>query len=420
MSEAVTLKLKYGTGYQTVSIPAGNIMDILEPEDLPAVASPEEEVKRALREPIGSLPLSDLAKGARNVFILCSDITRPSPSRLLVPPILEELGRGGVSDKQITIVFGLGYHRSHSAEEMKRLVGESVFDRVKCIDHDRNNCIFLGTSSRGTPIWVFEPVSKADLIIATGNLEFHYMAGYSGGDKGLMPAVCSKETIQANHSMMFQEGAASGRIEGNPIREDIEEIGGIAGVKFIVNAVLNSGNQIVKVVAGDRIKAHRAGCSYIDRMYKRTIPQKADIVISSAGGHPKDINLYQAQKAFENASYAVRDGGIIILLARCGEMLGEKTFQDWMTRAVSPDDPVRWIQEEFVLGAHKAAVICRVLQKKKAFLVSDLPVELAEKCFFHPAVSVEEALNQALRELGAGAKVLVMPYANSTVPYVAG
>lgn len=418
MSESINLKLKYGTDYHAVSVPAKNIMGILEPEDLPGVPEPHEEVKRSLREPIGSPPFSELVQGKSNIVILCSDITRPSPSHLLVPPLLEEITQAGISDNQITVVFGLGYHRPHTAEEMKKLVGENVFKRVRCIDHNRNNCVFLGKSSRGTPIWVFEPVAGADLIIATGNLEFHYMAGYSGGDKGLMPAVCSKDTIQANHAMMFLPGATSGRIDGNPIREDIEEIGRFAGVKFIVNAVLNSGNQVVKVVTGDPIKAHREGCQYIDRMYKRTIPQQADIVVSCAGGHPKDINLYQAQKAFENASYAVRDGGIIILLARCGEMLGEANFQDWMMRAASPDDPVKWIQEEFVLGAHKAAVICKVLQKKKAYLVSEMPAELVKKCFFQPAASVEEALKKALDEIGHAARILVMPFANSTVPYV--
>ncbi len=156
----------------------------------------------------------------------------------------------------------------------------------------------------------------------------------------------------------------------------------------------------------------------MDKMYKRQIPHRADIVICSSGGYPKDINLYQAQKGFENASYAVRDGGIIILLAECGELLGEPLFEEWMLRATSPDDPVKWIQEKFILGAHKAAVICQVLQKKKAYLISAIPEDMVRKCFFEPAKSVEEALQKALEELGQDAKILVMPYANVTVPFV--
>ncbi|MFZ5754348.1 MAG: nickel-dependent lactate racemase [Bacillota bacterium] len=418
MSEVTNIKLKYGNDYHTVSVPTKNIMDIIIPEDLPGVPDQMEEVRRALREPIESEPLSVLAKGKENVVILCSDITRPSPSYLLVPPILEELNTAGVTDDKITVVFGLGYHRPHTEEEKKKLIGEEVYRRVKCIDHDRNNCVYLGQSSRGTPIWVFEPVAKTDLIIGTANLEFHYKAGYSGGDKALMPGVCSKETIQANHVMMIRPGTMPGKADGNPMREDIEEIGRIAGVKFIVNPVLNSNKEIVKCVAGHPVKAHREGCKYIDMMYKRSIPEKADIVICCPGGHPKDINLYQAQKGFENASYAVKDGGIIILFAKCGEMLGEKTFEDWMFRATSVDDPVNWIQEEFVLGAHKAVVICLVLQKKKAYLISDIPDDITRKCFFEPAKSVEEALEKALAKMGPEAKILVMPYANSTLPFV--
>lgn len=418
MDERIPVRLKYGSSYLTVEVPRARIMDILEPEDLPGVDEPLEEVRRSQLNPIGSKPLSELAKGKENVFIICSDITRPAPSHLLVPPILEELNKAGVRDNQITLVFALGYHRGHSEAEQKKLVSEAVWQRIKCLDHDRNNCINLGQSSRGTPIDVFEPVTKADLIVATGNLELHYFAGYSGGDKALMPGVCSKATVQANHSMLFDPKARSGIIEGNPIREDIEEIGRRAGVAFIVNAVLNSRNEIVVCVAGDPIKAHREGCQYIDRMYKRKIPRQADIVICSAGGHPKDINLYQAQKAFENASYAVKDGGIIILAARCQELLGETTFDQWMRGAESIDDPIRRIQAEFVLGAHKAAVICQVLKDKKAYLISDMPDELTRKCFFTPADSVEEALDMALQEMGEEARVLIMPFANSTVPQV--
>lgn len=418
MSEYTEIKLKYGTDYRKVSIPTKNILDIIIPEDLPAASDQLEEVRRSLREPIASEPLSVLAKGKENVVILCSDITRPSPSYLLVPPILEELNAAGVDDDKITIVFGLGYHRPHTVEEMKKLVGEEVYNRVKCIDHDRNNCVYMGDTSRGTPVWLFEPVAKADFIIGTGNLEFHYKAGYSGGYKALMPGVCSKESVQANHVMMIQPGTMPGKADGNPMREDIEEAGKIGGMKFLVNAVLDSNKDIVKCVAGDPIKAHREGAKYIDMMYKRPIPQKADIVLCCPGGHPKDINLYQAQKGFEHASYAVKDGGIIILFAKCDEMLGEATFEDWMIRAKSPDDPVKWIQEEFVLGAHKAVVYCMVLQKKKAYLVSEMPDNLAKKCFFDPAKSVEEALEKALDEMGSDAKILVMPYANSTLPYV--
>ena len=412
------VELKYKSSYVDVDIPDKNLYAVLNPEDLPGVEDPFREVRNALDNPIGSIPLKEMAKGKKNVVILASDITRPSLSHILVPPIIEELKEAGVEYDNITVVFGLGYHRKHTEEEKKKLVGEEVYSKVRCIDHDINDCVYLGTTKRGTPVEVFRPVAEADLIIATGNLEFHYKAGYSGGDKALLPGVCSKRTIETNHVMMIKPGTMPGRAEGNPMREDIEEAGRIAGVNFIVNAVLNSHKEIVKVVAGDPVKAHREGAKYIDKMYKRNIEEKVDVVIASCGGFPKDINLYQAQKGLGNAGYAVKDGGSIILLAECREGLGEPTFEDWMLRAKTPHDCVEWIQEEFKLGAHKAAVICMVLERVKVYLISELDENLVRNIFFIPARSAQQALDDALREYGEEAKVLVLPYANSTLPYV--
>lgn len=413
-----TVKLKYMSSYVDVDIPDKNLYAVLNPEDLPGVIDPFREVREALDKPIESIPLKEMAKSKKNVVILASDITRPSPSHILVPPIVEELKEAGVEYSDITVVFGLGYHRQHTEEEKKKLVGEEVYSKVRCIDHDINDCVYLGTTKRGTPVEVFRPVAESDLLIATGNLEFHYKAGYSGGDKALLPGVCSKKTIETNHVMMIRPGTMPGRAQGNPMREDIEEAGRIAGVDFIVNAVLNSHKEIVKVVAGDPVKAHREGAKYIDKMYKRNIEEKVDVVVASCGGFPKDINLYQAQKGLENASYAVRDGGSIILLAECREGLGEATFEDWMLRAKTPHDCVEWIQQEFKLGAHKAAVICMVLERVKVYLISALDDNLVKDIFFIPAKSAQQALDTALKEYGEEAKVLVLPYANSTLPYV--
>lgn len=410
--------LNYGKSQKILSIPKQNLFDILSPMNLDKVKDDIEEVKNALDNPIDSISLKEMAKDKKNIVILASDITRPSPSHILLPPIIEELIEVGVDYNDITIVFGLGYHRKHTEEEKRRLVGNKIYEKVKCIDHDIDDCVHIGTTKRGVPIEVFRPVVDNDLLIATGNLEFHYKAGYSGGDKALHPGVCSKRTIEINHKMMIQPGTMPGKADGNPMREDIEEAGRIAGVDFIVNAVLNDNKQIVKVVAGDPIKAHREGTKYIDKMYKRKIKEKVDIVVASCGGYPKDINLYQAQKGLENASFAVKDGGTIILLAECQDGLGEKTFEEWMLKAASPHDPVEWIKKDFILGAHKAAFVCAVLEKAKVYLISSLDEEFIKNIFFKYAVSVQAAFDETLSDCGKNAKVLVLTNANSTVPYV--
>lgn len=411
-------ELKYIDSTACVEVPDKNLVGALLPEDLPCADDPMQEVRNALNNPVESLPLKELAKGKKNVVILASDITRPSPSYLLVPPIVDELKEAGLSYDNITVVFGLGYHRKHTEEEKKTLVGEYVYNNVKCLDHDIDDCVYMGTTSRGTPVEVFRPVKEADFVIATGNLEFHYKAGYSGGNKALLPGVCSKKCIETNHVMMIKPGTMPGRAEGNPMREDIDEAGTIANIGFMVNAVLDSHKHVVKVVAGHPIKAHRIGTDYIDKMYKRVLDEKVDIVVATCGGYPKDINLYQAQKGLENASYAVKDGGSIILLAECREGLGEELFEEWMMKAKSPHEPVEWIQKDFRLGAHKAAVICMVLERIKVYLISSMNDDLVRGIFFIPAKSAQEALDEALKEYGENARVIVLPYANSTLPYV--
>lgn len=412
------IKLKYKSSQCTVEIPDKNLHGILNSQDLPEVKNAEEEVKSAMQNPIDSETLSTLARGKHNIVILVSDITRPSPSYILLPPIIKELVKSGASYDNITVVFGLGYHRKQTAEEMEKLVGHSIFNKIKCINHDIDDCINIGTTSRGTPVDIFRPVAEADFIIATGNMEFHYKAGYSGGNKALLPGVCSKRTIETNHVMMIKPGAMPGKCEGNPMREDIDEAGTLAGVDFIVNAVLNSHKKIVKVVAGNPIKAHREGTKYIDKMYKIKLKKKADIVVASCGGYPKDINLYQSQKGLENASYAVKDGGSIILLAECRDGLGEKLFKEWMMKAKNPQEPVEWIQKKFMLGAHKAAVICTVLERIKVYLVSSMSDEIVKNIFMHPVRSPQEGLDMALKEYGENSSVLVIPYANSVLPCV--
>ncbi len=270
----------------------------------------------------------------KKIAIVTSDISRPCPSWDILPPLLAELERGGVDLADVTLVFGLGSHRHQTEAEMRHLAGPA-FDRIRCVDSDCNDCIRMGVTGRGTPVDITRVVAEADFRICLGNVEYHYFAGYSGGAKAIMPGVSSRDAIQANHRMMVQNEACAGRLEGNPLRMDIEEAGRICGIHYIVNVVLDEHKQIIFAAAGDVTAAHRAGCRYLDTLYRKPIPQRADIVLVSQGGAPKDLNLYQTQKALDNAKHAVRPGGIIILIGSCKEGLGEK-----MLRAVDPGGQV--------------------------------------------------------------------------------
>jgi len=414
------VSLNYGYDSTTLDIPDKNYTGTLNPKDTREIEDPINEVRRALANPIGNEKLKELASPQDKVIILVSDISRPCPSNILLPPILEELKEAGVSKDQITIVFGLGVHRKHTEEEKKKLVGENIYNQIKCIDHDINNCVKIGTTKRGNEVSVFKKILEADFIIATGNLEFHYFAGFSGGAKAIAPGICSRETIANNHKHFLDSGASAGKIEGNPIREEIEEIGGMVGINFMVNAVLNSHKKVVRVVAGDVTRAHREGAEYINNMFGVKIDNLADIVITSPGGFPKDIDLYQTHKAMEFASLAVKKGGIIIAVGECKDGLGEGNFAEALNGKLSPQELIEELKNNFILGRHKASRIAKIHLDSGIYLVSNLADEIKKKLFVKSFDSLEEAFSQAIKVQGGKAKVLVIPYGNSTLPVFKG
>jgi nickel-dependent lactate racemase len=288
---------------------------------------------------------------------------------------------------------------------------------VACLDSDPSRLKSVGTTSRGTPVEVFGPVLDADARVLLGVIEYHYFAGYSGGLKALVPGVCGKATIQANHRRMTEAGAVAGRLDGNPVREDLEEAARLIGADFLLNVVLD-GPRIVRAVAGDPTPAHRAGCAALDAFGRATLREPADLVIVSAGGYPKDLDLYQAQKALDNARQVVRPGGIVVLLAECGDGLGNATFETWMQDPGGPAAILARIRRDFVLGGHKAAAVALAMQRAEIFLVSAMPAERVAGLGLRPFARAEAALQAALTRLGPGARVAVMPEGGSVLPAV--
>lgn len=410
------LEFGFGSGTQAVELPEENLLGVLTANAVEYDLTGEAEVERALAEPIGAPELGEVVKPGEKIAIVTSDITRPCPTWQIMPALLKKLYAAGVQKKDITLVFALGSHRHHTPEEMQHLAGDMAYNEIKCVDSDPEDCINMGATKHGTPVDITRVVAEADKRICLANIEYHYFAGYSGGAKSIMPGVSNRTAIQVNHSMMVQPEAHAGRLAGNPIREDIEEAAAICGIDYIVNVVLDEHKQIIKAVAGDVTQAHRAGCAFLDTLYRKEIKQKADIVLVSQGGAPKDLNLYQTQKALDNAKHAVRDGGVIILIGSCKEGLGEKTFQTWIEEANKPQDLIDRVQADFKLGGHKAAAIAMVLANADVYLVSEMPEELTKKCFLTPFASAQAALDAAFAKLGADAKVLAMPYGGSTLP----
>jgi nickel-dependent lactate racemase len=415
-----TYHLPYGQSRIPVSLPGGQVLEILEPQ---RPEEPPDEallLRSALDHPIGSRPLREIGRPGQHVAIVTSDHTRPCPSDRLVPLVLDELEAAGIEDEYITVVMALGLHRPMSEPEMEETVGPAVFRRVRVINHDPSDVIRLGSTSAGTPIEICRSVVEADLRICLGNLELHYFAGYSGGAKAIMPGCASRATVQANHAMMIKPEAAAGRLDGNPVRADLEEGAAKVGIDFVLNVVADGQHRILGAVAGEVTAAHPKGCEMVARRAMVPVREPADVVLVSAGGFPKDIDLYQAQKALDNAAYAVREGGTIILLAECPEGFGNQTFEAWLTDARSPGAVLERIREGFVLGGHKAAAVARVLRRARVYLVSSMQEQAVRRCGLVPFPDAGSAVAAATQRTGRSARVLVMPEGGSVLPVASG
>ena len=407
------ISLAFGSMALELDIPERNLSSIILPSEFETKEDGTSLIKKALENPIKSRRLSEIVKPDSKVAIIVSDVTRPTPTAKLLPPLLDELYLGGAKDKNITIVFALGLHRNQIEEESRKLVGEDIYKKIRCIQHDTGRCRRIGMTSRGTPIEIFEDILDTDVVIGIGSIEFHYYAGYSGGAKSVLPGVSSRETVITNHKMMIDEKAVSGRVDG-PVRQDMEEAAKIFGLDFILNVVLDSKKEIVAAVAGDLIEAHRKGVEVVDSMYKVPV-EPADAVIVSCGGFPKDINLFQANKALDNATQAVKQGGSIILVAECAEGIGNQVYECWNRECRSPDEAIERFKICFEFGGHKTAIIAKISKKFKLYLVSKLSDEQTKSAFFTPMQSVEDALYAVLLE-NPDAKIHLMPHGGQTLP----
>ena len=273
------------------------------------------------------------------------------------------------------------------------------------------------TKSCGNKILLNRAFAEADVRVLLGDVDFHYYAGYGGGRKSVLPAVCGEETIKQNHALLLHANARTGILEGNPLHQDMVEAARLAKVDFIVNVVENKKGDVVKAFAGDLEQAWLEAVKLVDELYRVTIDRRADIVVVSAGGDPADLNLYQAYKALDNALDAVKRGGVIILVAECPEGHGNLVFYEWMTRFGDLKNVEREIKRNFVMGGHKAYYLLKALQNHQIILVSSLPDYYATSIFkLKTARAVNDAFAEALKIAGSASRVWAMPQGSYTLP----
>jgi nickel-dependent lactate racemase len=407
-------EIPYGQSTAWLEIPDRNLIGVIHPPKPFAPVDEAAAIRAALAAPIGTPTLTELARGARSAAILVSDITRPCPSFKFLPTLLDQLL--GIPPSRIQVIFGLGTHRPHSRGEQISLVGEETFERAQVLDFDPDDVCLLGTTHQGTPIELFRPYLEADLKIATGNIEYHYFAGTSGGAKAVMPGIASRRAIERNHSLLVFPGAQAGELDGNPLRRDIEEAGEKAGIDFIFNVILNERKEIVEAVAGHPQAAFRQGARRYEAFCRCSTPLLADIVVASPGGFPKDLNFYQAHKALENVKRVIRPGGAILLAASCPEGIGNRIFQEWLMGMNQPEELIERFRRCFVLGGHKAVSLARLRMKARLLLLSEMSDDLVEQIGLEPVESLQAGLDGLFAAYGGPARVLVVPFGQMVQP----
>jgi nickel-dependent lactate racemase len=362
-----------------------------------------------------------MVKGVGSVAIVVNDHTRKTPTRLILPAVLDELNNAGVPDSAVTVIFGCGTHRDVTQEEADYLLGNHCCDRVKWENHQHlgDDLVNLGDNGLGNTVWINRTFATADFRILIGDIEFHYYAGYSGGRKSVLPAVAGDTTIQHNHAQLLHPNASTGNLVDNPIHEDMVASARLARSDFIVNTVNNTKREIVRSFAGDLEEAHLEGVKMVDSMYKVNLAAPADIVVVSSGGAPKDLDIYQGTKSVDNALRAVRKGGALVALLEAPEGLGHQVFNSWIREYGTLEELEDRVKHAFKLGGHKAYYIRKYNAHAKVFLVTSLDRDMVEGILgLAKPKDFQEALNMAFDHVGHDAKVLVIPVGDKILPCI--
>jgi nickel-dependent lactate racemase len=419
----------YGRGELTCRLNPDRILGALRPKPLPSPESEEAVVRRAMENPIGSPRLKELVRPGEKVCLIVGDMTRLwARYQVMAPVILQELNEAGIPDKDITIISATGAHRAQTAEEHEKLVGAEIYRRIKMLDHDCRDAglVSLGTTSRGTPVLVNRLVYEADRVICTSGIVYHFLAGYGGGKKAIMPGVSGFASIMANHRLSLNPGGPglnqdvrAGKLAGNPLSEDMLEAARLAGADFMVNSIVNDEHKVALAVAGDLAAAHAAGAALVDEYFGVSISEPANLVIASCGGYPKDINLYQTYKTAHNMVRAMKPGGIGILLSESCEGIGNDKFRTICTDFPDNESREQELKTNYEIASFMGYTQLLWAQQNYIILVSSLPPEQVCQMSMIPARTLDEALSLAEGFLDSNYKAYLMPAAATTLPFLA-
>jgi nickel-dependent lactate racemase len=423
------INMKYGQGTMKAFIEEKNLLEVIESNAFKQDKTEDEIISEALYNPIDSKRLKDIVQRGETVCIIISDITRSwqKPHKFLYK-IVEELNAGGVNDEDIIFISALGTHRKHTREEHEVLLGEELAKRFEVYDHDcfdEESMVYLGDTSYGTPVVVNKKAIECDHIVITGAIIYHFLVGWSGGKKSILPGISSFKSISANHSLSLNEGlgsgtremVCSGNIVENLVHDDMMQAAAMVKPSFMFNVVMGPDGSIAGAVSGNYITAHEAGRKLVDSIDGVNIKKKSDIVIASAGGAPKDINLYQSIKTLINAKEAVVDRGTMIVLAQCSEGIGEiKDIKDMILNFDNMLDREKDLRENYTISKFVGYFFCETGEKYKLILVSEIDPVLLKNTKIILTKTLEDALKIAYDDKDKDLTVNLMPHGASTLP----
>ena len=413
------IEMPYYRDKMALNIPDGRVKAVLKPVHHDTGTQIEHKiVENALKNPIQSQTLRDLAVSKNNILVITSDHTRPVPSRITMPLLLNEI-RQKNPDAKIKILIATGFHRATTVAELIDKFGDEIYKNEEIVVHDafnKDQMVFKGLLPSGGELWINKLIDWADLTVAEGFIEPHFFAGFSGGRKSILPGICSKETIMYNHNAQFvaDSHARTGILDGNPIHRDMLFAAEAADLKFILNVALDEDKKIISAFSGHPVEAHAAGCKTV-RSHASVKAVSADIVVTSNGGYPLDQNMYQTVKGMTAAEACLNKDGIIIMVSSCVDGHGGEGFYRWFKEAASPEEVLQKIEsiprEKTLPDQWEAQILARILAKcKKAIIVSEHvdPQMIKDMHMLH-AVTFEQALEMADGLLGKNEELVIIP-----------
>lgn len=411
----------YGNSFQQAEVNESIIVENIDLAGNDNIDCEESLLKKAMDNPIGSSKLEDMVKSDDNILIVVNDHTRPGPNKIIVNEIMERIAPKVKDGKQIKLIIATGSHRKPTREELVNILGENVIDKYEVLIHeckDEESLKYLGESLYNVPIYVNKALTECTFCIVTGLIAPHHSAGYSGGRKSIVPGLAGFNTLKIHHSLPIRPyEPAMGNIYGNPFHEVALDVALKANVKFMVNAVQNPHKQNIAFVAGDLIEAHKQGVDICKDASEVIISEKADIVIASPGGYPRDRNLYQSQKALSVAEMLGNPDCTFIISAECRDGYGEGVLKEWLSAAANPQEVVeRFKAEGYDVGSNKAFMYARAMIKGKIIIVSEyLNKDELDEMMLGWAPNLEQALEETFKKKIPN-KILVLPNAVNIIP----